>query len=658
MIGKRLFAALSVAAVVAACAPELPENTPVKEVRWLDQNWSAGERFWFHHATQGTSTLPVRYDWFVALEQPQLWLFGDPPMMKDSNYLRRYGFIPSPESLDLDDASLGEYGYSSKDKEAYAARTFAYNEKKFAGNPDGLPVGFVRIKKGAKSPVTGEELPAQIGFTCAACHTGHLEYNGISLRIDGAPAMTDLEKFRVGLGLALVYTKYVPFRFGRFADRVLGEDHTPEREAELKQELDGLLKRGEYFKKIKDPVSERDVAEGFTRLDALNRIGNTVFFEDLLRPDGDNEDAIANLVPLTAPVNYPHIWDTSWFHWVQYDASIMQPMIRNAGEALGVKAKVNLIEPGRDLYRSLVQVDEVFDLEQLLAGENPWGSEKPRFMGLRAPKWPEKLLGKIDPVKKEKGRELYTEICQGCHLPAVNDPSRKFWDPKLWTDPNDAEERYLRFTKYDRKSKPEFANFVAVKYVGTDPAQAEVMVKRKVKVPAYLGIDPDSLCDGTPGSVVTETLFAMALAGVVEKTVNRWYDDHKIAPSERARLNGYRPNCIQAKMYYKARPLDGIWATAPFLHNGAVPNLFELLSPVAERSETFFLGSRLFDPEKVGYETGPIEGGFELDTSQPGNSNKGHEFKGAKDDKKGDGVIGRYLEPEERKALIEYLKSL
>ncbi len=103
---------------------------------------------------------------------------------------------------------------------------------------------------------------------------------------------------------------------------------------------------------------------------------------------------------------------------------------------------------------------------------------------------------------------------------------------------------------YDRKSKAEFANFVAVKYVGTDPAEAEVMVKRMVKIPAYLGIvpdrhlsiDPDILCAGTPGKVVTETLFAVALAGVVENTVNRWYDDHKIAPSERARLNGYRPN--------------------------------------------------------------------------------------------------------------------
>ena len=110
MIWKRLFAALSVAGVVAACAPTLPENTPVKEVRWLDQNWSADERFWFHHATQGTSTLPIPYDWFIALEQPRFRLFGDPPMMKDSDYLRRFGFIPSPRSLEIGDESLGTYG--------------------------------------------------------------------------------------------------------------------------------------------------------------------------------------------------------------------------------------------------------------------------------------------------------------------------------------------------------------------------------------------------------------------------------------------------------------------------------------------------------------------------------------------------------------------
>ena len=98
-----------------------------------------------------------------------------------------------------------------------------------------------------------------------------------------------------------------------------------------------------------------------------------------------------------------------------------------------------------------------------------------------------------------------------------------------------------------------------------------------------------------------------------------------------------------------------IWATAPFLDDGSVPNLHELLSPVGERSESFFLGSRLFDPTRVGYGPGRMDGGFELDTAKPGNSNKGHEFK---DGPRGDGVVGRFLQTEEREALIEYLKSL
>ena len=98
-----------------------------------------------------------------------------------------------------------------------------------------------------------------------------------------------------------------------------------------------------------------------------------------------------------------------------------------------------------------------------------------------------------------------------------------------------------------------------------------------------------------------------------------------------------------------------IWATAPFLHNGSAPNLYEFLSPVGERSESFFPGSRLFDPTKVGYEPGRMEGGFELDTTKPGTSNKGHEFRNGR---RGDDVIGRALQREEREALIEYLKIL
>ncbi len=110
MFGKRRGVGLWLAVVLTACAPSLPENTPVTEARWLDQNWTQKQRFWFHHVTQGTSTLPVPYDWFLALEQPRLWAFGDPPMLADSDYLRRFGFIPSPRSLEQEAAALKSHG--------------------------------------------------------------------------------------------------------------------------------------------------------------------------------------------------------------------------------------------------------------------------------------------------------------------------------------------------------------------------------------------------------------------------------------------------------------------------------------------------------------------------------------------------------------------
>jgi hypothetical protein len=106
---------------------------------------------------------------------------------------------------------------------------------------------------------------------------------------------------------------------------------------------------------------------------------------------------------------------------------------------------------------------------------------------------------------------------------------------------------------------------------------------------------------------------------------------------------------------YMPRPLNGIWATPPYLHNGSVPNLYALLSPVAERPTTFYLGNREYDPEHVGYRTGKFPGGFEFDTTIRGNRNTGHEFA---DSPNKDGVIGRLLTPDERLDLIEYLKTL
>ena len=113
---------------------------------------------------------------------------------------------------------------------------------------------------------------------------------------------------------------------------------------------------------------------------------------------------------------------------------------------------------------------------------------------------------------------------------------------------------------------------------------------------------------------------------------------------------------MRAELIYKARPLNGIWAVAPYLHNGSVPTLDALLSPDdAARPSTFWVGSKQFDPVKVGYDGAAIDGATLFDTSRPGNSNAGHRFK---DGPRGNGVIGPALSADERAQLIEYLKSI
>jgi hypothetical protein len=112
---------------------------------------------------------------------------------------------------------------------------------------------------------------------------------------------------------------------------------------------------------------------------------------------------------------------------------------------------------------------------------------------------------------------------------------------------------------------------------------------------------------------------------------------------------------------YKPRPLSGIWATPPFLHNGSVPTVYDLLSPVAERPATFAMGSREFDPVRMGLKQPASGRWFTFDTSLPGNYNTGHEFNaGYVEWTPGSppqgGLIGPLLSHDERMAIIEHLK--
>jgi hypothetical protein len=102
---------------------------------------------------------------------------------------------------------------------------------------------------------------------------------------------------------------------------------------------------------------------------------------------------------------------------------------------------------------------------------------------------------------------------------------------------------------------------------------------------------------------------------------------------------------------YANSPLDGLWLRAPYLHNGSVPTLRDLLDPSDQRPKSFYRGYDVYDQKKVGFISDVAQEQdrpyFLYKTDEPGNSNKGHEGK----------PYGTELSPAEKDALVEYLKT-
>jgi len=605
-----------------------------------DEGWDNGQSQWFHHADQGTTVL--NYDWFRALPQPELSVFSKVGRFSDPQYLERFGFIPS-----------------SADNEM---------------NPDGLPVGFA-INRNFQEPQANAPPPyPSVGLTCAACHTGQINYRGKALRIDGGSGMVDLGKFKAALGRAVFYTRLLPWRFDRFARDALGERYNAESRAQLGKVVDTFLAKAKAEKDFADSKGLYALESGFSRTDALGLILNRVF-------DQVNRE---NLSVVDAPVNFPHIWDAPWFDWVQYNASIRTPMSRNIGEVLGVGGMINLPgTPGGD-WKSTVNIRNLHEMEKQLSGDQI-------YTGLRSPKWPEDLLGQLDQKLVEQGAELFvTKNCHTCHwrpadiLTAFSTPSGQ-GGPNLapmWTPKNRYGKRFINTAETVKN----------VELIGTDPAAAVNFARRVVvivngKELSVAGGRLDYLTNRVRELEYQKLGLLDQFGRTVEaqRDLKLAYDAYRVpweeyvgekvtasAPAgeedERkmvtllAEIDSQRDSFI--RLGYKARPLNGVWATAPYLHNGSVRNLYQLLSPVAKRDQRFYLGTKEFDPKNVGYLNEPISGGFVMDTTLPGNHNTGHEFRdleaatGDAGPTRLKGVLGPALSHQEKLALIEYLKSI
>jgi mono/diheme cytochrome c family protein len=565
----------------------VPEYRRPPERVLLDQNWTPEQRKRFHHTAQGTRLLS--YDWFMALEQPCLSPFGC-GMFADSAFLDRFGFIPSEADPEM--------------------------------NPDGLPVGFA-VDREFVDPASKKAYPV-VGLTCAACHTNELFYGDRVVQIEGAPATIEIAAFQKALGLALAFNTKFPFsvgRYSRFERRVLGESASDAQKQALRDSYDAFLGEAMAEKQVIDEGHIYDNEAGFRRTDALARIGNQVFGADM--------KIAANYTVSTAPVRFPQIWDASWFNWVQYNSSIADPLVRNIGEALGVRAVLTLLGPRAAEFENSLNLKGLRVLEEVLAGPGP-------LQGLASPKWPP-VFPPLDQAKVARGAALYRDRCQGCHLPPL---------PELRTDLEAAHKEGGTPKHWWRNALGNWfikVTDIGIETIGTDPHEAT----------DFNGRTADT-GDLKKGVVSAREGLDMVTRGIALK----FFEANGIPTEEHPAWAGGRdPSDVAVRddLIYKARPLNGIWAVAPFLHNGSVPNLYLLLSPRSDRPDTFWTGSKEFDPVRVGYDTAEMEGGTLFDVSKPGNSNAGHEFN---DGPRGKGVIGPLLSSDDRMAIIEYLKSL
>ncbi len=350
-----------------------------------------------------------------------------------------------------------------------------------------------------------------------------------------------------------------------------------------KQELRQRVEKAALAMAERVELNRTSSRYGFGRVDAVGQIYNSVAAVNLGIPQNRSEPS--------APVSYPFIWGTGQSDVVQWTgfAPNYVPggiLIRNAGEVLGVFGGIDVPKDGEKkwLKKGFKSSINIANLGTI----EDWVNK------LEPPAWPTGILGPIDIKLAAAGQVLYETHCQECHqivTPYQTYVSHLSQVSEIKTDPK-AEQKTLE---------------TAINQQGEEQAKLDILVQQTV------------------GAIVNQPLKSIKATfdgGIIDKFGEK------------------------GTTTYKGRPLNGIWATAPYLHNGSVPTLDDLLKSSEDRPKTFTLGSWEYDPVKVGH--APFSGAdaFTFDTRLPGNSNAGHDY----------GEEG--FTDNERKALVEFLKTL
>src|SRR5579871_1056762 len=333
--------------IIAVAMPVLAQTTP--PLQYARQGWTEDERQAFYTTSQGSHMM--QYPWFKALRR----LDKDEPFGGDQ---------------------LQRYGYLTNDKSS-----------------DGLPVGFV---------IDETSDARYLGMTCAACHTGEIEYQkaGVTqrLRIDGAPATANFQLFLTELTAASRATIGDASRFDKFARDVLGARYSASRANALKDEF------GAWVRQFGDFMDKSLPAQpwGPARLDAFGMIFNRVAGKDLGIP--------GNFKLADAPVSYPFLWNASRQDKTQWTGGVpnglyVNALGRNTGEVFGVFAHFS---PSK--LPTLPGLPTLVDFRDNSVSYNGLQAHEESIAALAPPPWP----FEIKPELVDKGRILFAQHCASC----------------------------------------------------------------------------------------------------------------------------------------------------------------------------------------------------------------------------------------------------
>lgn len=554
--------------------------------------WTDSARQKYYTQDQGSRIMPLK--WINALKQA-----NGAPFMADS--LGRYGYLPNPKSPE-----------------------------------PGLPVGFIAAKE------NGDKF---IGMTCSACHTRQIDVSGISYRLDGGPAITDMQGFMGDLDTAVNTVLTDPVAFTEFARAVLGASPKKQGEDKLRADLAAWFLPYDTIVKGSLPTES---PWGPSRLDAVSMIFNRVSGLDI--GPAPTYMIPENIKRADAPARYPFVWNapiqdiTQWPGFAPNGNRILG-LSRNIGEVFGVFA---VLHPKKDDSR-LLKINYVKNNSANFHGLNKLES---LIKKIGPPKWPwtldKALAAEGEKVFYKKDLAQHNESCADCH--GIKKGKMRSFTHETWATP--------------------------ILDVGTDSREVNLLGSQ-VKTGVLEGA---VIFPNKPPLKAVDSAFSV-LGTVVGGSILQHYLPVELSPKEQKEQSKLDKLVSKFKTEvdkledlgdlgslddlketfqvkeptatpsypYESRVLRGIWAAAPYLHNGSVQSLAELLTPSEKRLAEFKVGPA-YDPDKVGLAVEQTKFNFTLKTTDcsdrnSGNSRCGHDY-------------GTGFTDIEKKALLEYLKSL